>query len=185
MAEAQRIILQAVSACKASCTPTALSEATLRLLGMPAWSLQASPGCRLVHSVLQSPRGDGKEALVLVTPGTQGGDGDRLYSDQAPASVASSSMLAGISVASGAAVCGPPAWATSIQAAARPFVLHGARIHLLSNHGDKAAIQFLRGSLCPGCRSQWPDSCNIVAAAPVHCAVAGQGHHLDHTGQHL
>ena len=77
-AAAQRIILQAVSSCQASCTPAALSEATLRLLGMPVWSLQAHPGCRLVHSVLRSPRGDGKEALVLVTPGTHGGYGYRL-----------------------------------------------------------------------------------------------------------
>ena len=81
-AEAQSIIFQAVSACQAPCTPAALSEATLRLLGMPAWSLQADPGCRLVHSVLQSPRGDGKEAIVLVTPGTHGGGGDRLDTDQ-------------------------------------------------------------------------------------------------------
>ena len=72
-----------------------------------------------------------------------------------------------------------------IPSSCKKFLSCNAVPPSISFCGHNAPLQGLRCTLCPGCRSQWPDSGSLIAAAPVHCAVAGQGHHLDHTGQHL
>ena len=94
-------------------------------------------------------------------------------------------LLGGISVASGAAVPALLREHAHSKQLQDPPALQCDPIRCVPTHGDQAPSQVLRCSLGPGCRSQWPDSGSLTAAAPVHCAVAGQGHHLDHTRQHL